>query len=102
MQASRPFVLFIADIPKDMKGREAFQEIDYRLMYAPVAKAVLEVHSFHEVAAVTARALDLAKTALVTYSDAKDAKGAELPMDPEKSKVEELQQRVGWLKTALG
>ncbi len=60
MQASRPFVLFIADIPKDMKGREAFQEIDYRLMYAPVAKAVLEVHSFHEVAAVTARALDLA------------------------------------------
>jgi len=60
MQASRPLVLFIADIPKDMKGREAFQEIDYRLMYAPVAKAVLEVHSFHEVAQVTARALDLA------------------------------------------
>ena len=53
-------------------------------------------------AAQKARALDLAKTALATYSDAKDAKGAGLALDPEKSKVEELQQRVGWLKTALG
>jgi acetolactate synthase-1/2/3 large subunit len=60
MQASRPLVLFIANIPSKMKGREAFQEINYRLMYAPVAKEVLEVYSFHEIAEVTARALDLA------------------------------------------
>ena len=32
MQASRPFVLFIADIPKAQKGREAFQELEYKLM----------------------------------------------------------------------
>ena len=59
MQASRPMVLFIANIPRDQKGREAFQEIDYLRMYSPVAKAVLEVHSYDELAPVTARAIDL-------------------------------------------
>ncbi|MBI4184063.1 MAG: thiamine pyrophosphate-binding protein [Proteobacteria bacterium] len=60
MQGSRPMVLFIANIPRPLKGREAFQEIDYQLMYQPIAKAVLEIFSFKEVPDVTARALDLA------------------------------------------
>jgi len=60
MQASRPLVLFIANIPRAQKGREAFQEIDYLGMYSPVAKAVFDVNSFDELASVTARALDLA------------------------------------------
>ncbi len=59
MQASRPFVLFIADIPKPLRGRESFQEIDYHLMYAPIAKAVLDVDSFDDVADTVARAIDL-------------------------------------------
>lgn len=59
MQSSRPMVLFIANIPKKMKGREAFQEIDYLRMYSPVAKAVFDIHSYNEIAEVTARALDL-------------------------------------------
>ena len=60
MQASRPLVLFIANVPTDQKGREAFQEINYQIMYEPIAKAVFDVHSFRELGAVTARALDLA------------------------------------------
>ena len=59
MQASRPLVLFIANIPRAQKGREAFQEIDYLGMYGPIAKAVFDVASFDELADVTARALDL-------------------------------------------
>ena len=59
MQASRPLVLFIANIPRAQKGREAFQEIDYLGMYGPIAKAVFDVASFDELAKVTARALDL-------------------------------------------
>ncbi len=59
MQASRPLVMFIGGIPGPLKGREAFQEIDYLQMFGPVAKSVLEVHSFEELAAVTARAVDL-------------------------------------------
>ena len=39
MQASRPLVLVVANIPRPLKQREAFQEIDYRLMYTPIAKA---------------------------------------------------------------
>ena len=62
MQASRPLVLFIANIPRPLKQREAFQEIDYRLMYTPIAKAVFEVSSFDELSPVTARALDLTKS----------------------------------------
>ena len=59
MQASRPVVMFIGNIPTHQKGREAFQEINYQLMYEPIAKAVFDVQSFHEVAEVSARALDL-------------------------------------------
>ncbi|MEM7403787.1 MAG: thiamine pyrophosphate-dependent enzyme [Pseudomonadota bacterium] len=59
MQASRPMVLFVANIPGPLKQRETFQEVDYNQMYGPVAKAVFEVHSFNELAAVTARACDL-------------------------------------------
>ena len=59
MQASRPMVFFISNIPKPQQGREAFQEVNYHLMYKPIAKAVFDVHSFNELADVTARALDL-------------------------------------------
>jgi acetolactate synthase-1/2/3 large subunit len=58
-QGSHPVVLFVANIPKALKGREAFQEIDYQAMYGPIAKAVFDVHSFREIAPVAARALDL-------------------------------------------
>ncbi len=60
MQASRPVVLFVANIPRAQKGREAFQEIDYLRMFSPVVKGVFDVASFDELASVTARALDLA------------------------------------------
>ncbi|MEW6671346.1 MAG: thiamine pyrophosphate-binding protein [Thermodesulfobacteriota bacterium] len=58
-QASRPVVLIIASIPRQFMGREAFQEINFLQMYAPIAKAVFDVSSFNEVGPVLARALDL-------------------------------------------
>ena len=61
MQASRPLVLFVADIPRRLKQREAFQEVDYGLMYSPIAKAVFVVSSFDEMSPVTARALTLSQ-----------------------------------------
>ena len=59
MQASRPLVLFVANIPRGLRQREAFQEVDHRQMFTPLAKAVFEVHSLDEVSPVTARAFDL-------------------------------------------
>jgi acetolactate synthase-1/2/3 large subunit len=60
MQDSLPLVLFVGHVPSHEKGRESFQEIDYRLMFAPMAKAVIEPAAPGEVASATARALALA------------------------------------------
>ena len=40
-QDSTPMLLLVGQIPTHESGREAFQELDYRLVYAGVAKAVL-------------------------------------------------------------
>jgi acetolactate synthase I/II/III large subunit len=59
-QDSTPVVLFIGHVPTAVKGREAFQEIDYHRMYAPMAKGVFEPVSAADVGEVTARAIRLA------------------------------------------
>ena len=59
-QDSTPMVLFIGQVPRAQKGLESFQEIDYHRMFEPIAKAVIEPAGPAEVAAATARALDLA------------------------------------------
>ena len=59
MQGSRPVILMVAGIPKKMRQREAFQEIEYHNMFPAVAKDYFDVHSFDEVAPVVSRALDL-------------------------------------------
>ena len=43
-QDSVPLLLFIGQVPSDQRGREAFQEIDYHQMLAPLTKAVFEPH----------------------------------------------------------
>jgi len=58
-QDSTPLLLLVGHVPTSAKGREAFQEIDYHRMYAPIAKAVLEPAGPAAVAEVTARALRL-------------------------------------------
>jgi acetolactate synthase-1/2/3 large subunit len=59
-QDSTPVLLFVGHVPTRAKGREAFQEIDYHRMYAPIVKAVLEPATGADVAECTARAVRLA------------------------------------------
>lgn len=59
-QDSTPLVLFVGHVPTTTKGREAFQEENYHQMFGSMAKAVLEPETSGEVAAVTARALQIA------------------------------------------
>jgi acetolactate synthase-1/2/3 large subunit len=58
MQDSVPMILFIGQIGRSMRDREAFQEVDYRQMYGPLCKWVAEIdqteripeyvsHAFH-------------------------------------------------------
>ena len=55
-QDSVPLLLFIGQVPSDQRGREAFQEIDYHRMLAPLTKAVFEPMTPGEVAAAAAEA----------------------------------------------
>ncbi len=58
-QDSSPLVLFIGHVRSTSQGREAFQEIDQKAMFAPIAKAVLQPNNSDQIAAVTARAIAL-------------------------------------------
>jgi acetolactate synthase-1/2/3 large subunit len=42
-QDSTPMILLIGQVARDMRGREAFQEIDYRAMFGSFAKWVTEI-----------------------------------------------------------
>ncbi|MEM8664693.1 MAG: thiamine pyrophosphate-binding protein, partial [Pseudomonadota bacterium] len=57
-QDSTPMVLFVGQVARDQRDREAFQEVDYRAMYGPLATWVAEIelteripeyvsHAFH-------------------------------------------------------
>jgi acetolactate synthase-1/2/3 large subunit len=59
-QDSTPLVLFIGQVGTEHLGREAFQEIDYRQMFGPVAKAVEQVERADRIPEVVARAFQCA------------------------------------------
>src|ERR671913_2453085 len=42
-QDSTPLILFVGQVARDMKEREAFQELDYRAVFGSIAKWVTEV-----------------------------------------------------------
>jgi acetolactate synthase-1/2/3 large subunit len=44
-QDSVPMILFIGQVSREHRGREAFQEVEFRTMFAPVAKWVAEIDS---------------------------------------------------------
>lgn len=56
MQGSTPMILFVGQVGTDMKGREAFQEIDYKAYFGTVAKWVAEIDDIERIPEVIARA----------------------------------------------
>jgi acetolactate synthase-1/2/3 large subunit len=59
-QDSTPLLLIVGQVARTMKGREAFQEIDYRQMFAPMAKWVDEVDRLDRIPELVARAFHTA------------------------------------------
>jgi acetolactate synthase I/II/III large subunit len=59
-QDSTPLLLFIGQVDRESLGREAFQEIDFRAMFAPVAKATMQIESAHRIPELISRAFHLA------------------------------------------
>src|SRR6202451_935228 len=59
-QDSTPMLLFVGQIPHEDTGRDAFQEVDYRQMFAPLAKWVTQIDHAKRIPEVVAHAVDVA------------------------------------------
>jgi acetolactate synthase-1/2/3 large subunit len=57
---STPLVLFIGQVARGFGEREAFQEVDYRRMFAPIAKWVTQIDDPARIPELLARAFQLA------------------------------------------
>ena len=62
MQDSAPMLLFVGQVGTDMKGREAFQEIDYRAVFGTMAKWAVEIDRVERIPEILARAWTTATT----------------------------------------
>ena len=59
-QDSTPLLLLIGQAGRDMLEREAFQEIDYRLMFGPLAKWVAQIDRVDRIPELVSRAFHVA------------------------------------------
>ena len=59
-QDSTPLILLIGQVGRGMMGREAFQEIDYRHMFGPMAKWVEQIDSADRIPELVSRAFHVA------------------------------------------
>ena len=62
MQDSVPMILFVGQVATGMRGREAFQELDYRAVFGTMAKWAVEVDDADRIPEITARAWKTATT----------------------------------------
>ena len=59
-QDSTPMILFIGDVGSDFRGREAFQEVDFSAMFAPLAKWADRIDDAARIPEFVARAFQVA------------------------------------------
>lgn len=62
MQDSAPMLVFVGQVGTDMRGREAFQEIDYRAVFGTMAKWAVEIDAVERLPEIVARAWTTALT----------------------------------------
>src|SRR3954470_10638015 len=56
MQDSTPMILFVGQIARHMREREAFQELDYRAVFGTIAKWVTEIDDPSRIPELVSRA----------------------------------------------
>ena len=105
-QDSTPLILLIGQVGRDMMGREAFQEIDYRHMFGPMAKWVEQIDDPSRIPELLSRAFHVATSGrpgpvvlalpedmLVEESDVADGKpGAVIRVHPDSAHVERARE----------
>lgn len=62
MQDSAPMILLVGQIGRHMRGREAFQEVDYRAVFGTMAKWAVEIDDAARIPEILARAWKTATT----------------------------------------
>ncbi|HEY7230476.1 MAG TPA: thiamine pyrophosphate-binding protein [Pseudolabrys sp.] len=59
-QDSSPMIMFVGQVGRDMRGREAFQELDYRAVFGTMAKWATEVDDPSRIPEIVSRAFHTA------------------------------------------
>ena len=59
-QDSTPMILFIGQVARNHRGRDAFQEVDYQQMFGSIAKLVMEIDDPNRMPELVARAFHVA------------------------------------------
>ncbi|MEZ5785601.1 MAG: thiamine pyrophosphate-binding protein [Xanthobacteraceae bacterium] len=59
-QDSSPMILFVGQVGRDMRGRDAFQEVDFRAFFSGMAKWVTEIDDPARVPELVSRAFSVA------------------------------------------
>ncbi len=62
MQDSAPMIVFVGQVGTDLRGREAFQEIDYRAVFGTMAKWAVEIDDVARIPEILGRAWVTATT----------------------------------------
>ncbi|MEE8258318.1 MAG: thiamine pyrophosphate-binding protein, partial [Sphingomonadales bacterium] len=60
MQDSTPMILLVGQVASHQLGREAFQEVEYREMFKPLAKWVVQIENPGDIATVMTKAFHIA------------------------------------------
>jgi acetolactate synthase-1/2/3 large subunit len=94
-QDSTPMILFVGDVGSDFRDREAFQEVDFAAMFAPLAKWAARIDDVDRIPEYVARACQVATSGrkgpvvlalpedmLTQKSKAADAR-RHVPMEPQ-------------------
>ena len=59
-QDSTPLIMFVGQVARDMKEREAFQELDYKAVFGTMAKWVVEIDRAGRIPEIVSRAYHVA------------------------------------------
>ncbi|MDG2097187.1 MAG: thiamine pyrophosphate-binding protein [Paracoccaceae bacterium] len=61
-QDSTPMILFVGQVSSSQRDREAFQEVDYKKMFSPLAKWVAEIDKTERIPEYISRAFSIAQS----------------------------------------
>lgn len=108
LQDSTPMILFVGQIERGMRERDAFQEMDYRAVFGTQAKWVTEIDQVERIPEIVSRAFHVATSGrpgpvvialpedmLVEYTQAADARRYQIiDSTPSDSELDQITQHL--------